>query len=37
VSRGVRAVRMGGDVLEGGVIHLVDDGVRREVEVEMGG
>ena len=36
VSEGVREVRMDGDVLTDGRIRLVDDGRRREVEIEMG-
>jgi cyclic beta-1,2-glucan synthetase len=35
VTRGVRAVRLDGAALEGGKIPLVDDGRRREVDVEM--
>jgi len=35
VTRGVGAVRVDGTAVEGGKIPLVDDGRRREVEVEL--
>ncbi|MEO8227325.1 MAG: hypothetical protein ABI637_07820, partial [Gemmatimonadota bacterium] len=35
-SSGVRSVRVAGTLVEGGKVELVDDGVRREVEVTLG-
>jgi cellobiose phosphorylase len=37
VSRGVIRIAMDGQTAEGGWIELLDDGRRREIEVEMGG